>query len=132
MGALHWTDLLVLALVGIIFFGPKRLPEMGASLGKTIREFQKSMREVTDPGASSSLPQNTNATVTPVAPVSPAVSVAEPVVTSMAAESSPEVIEGVVTPAEPVAPDVLRPDAEPTTAPAAELAIPSVDEGATR
>jgi len=41
--------LLVLAVVALLFFGPKRLPEMGSAVGKTIKEFQKSMREVTHP-----------------------------------------------------------------------------------
>lgn len=44
----HWYDLLPILLLGILIFGAKRLPEMGASVGKTIREFQKSMREVTE------------------------------------------------------------------------------------
>lgn len=44
----HWVPLLFVLLIGMVFFGAKRLPEMGSALGKTIREFQKSMREVTD------------------------------------------------------------------------------------
>lgn len=52
---LHWTDLLIIVVLGLIFFGPKRLPEMGSALGKTIREFQKSMREVTNPEPTTSL-----------------------------------------------------------------------------
>jgi sec-independent protein translocase protein TatA len=42
-------DLLVVAVVALLFFGPKRLPEMGSAIGRTIKEFQKSMREVTHP-----------------------------------------------------------------------------------
>lgn len=55
---LHWTDLLIIVALGLIFFGPKRLPEMGAALGRTIREFQKSIREVTNPEPSSSITPN--------------------------------------------------------------------------
>ena len=44
---MHWYELLPLALLALLVFGPKRLPEMGASIGKTIREFQKSMHEIT-------------------------------------------------------------------------------------
>jgi len=36
-------------VIALLFFGPKRLPEMGSAIGKTIKEFQKSMREVTHP-----------------------------------------------------------------------------------
>jgi sec-independent protein translocase protein TatA len=48
-GGLHWFELLPLVLLALLFFGPKRLPEMGSAIGKTIKEFQKSMREVTSP-----------------------------------------------------------------------------------
>jgi sec-independent protein translocase protein TatA len=33
-------ELLILALVVLLVFGPKRLPEMGRSLGKGMREFK--------------------------------------------------------------------------------------------
>jgi sec-independent protein translocase protein TatA len=52
---LHWSDLLIIVVLGLIFFGPKRLPEIGSALGKTIREFQKSIREVTNPEPPTSL-----------------------------------------------------------------------------
>lgn len=45
----HWFELIPLVILALLLFGPKRLPEMGASIGKTIKEFQKSMREVTNP-----------------------------------------------------------------------------------
>ena len=65
---LHWSDLLFLAVLGLLIFGPKRLPEIGASLGKTIREFQNSMREVTDPTPPSSVSPSAAQTAQPVAP----------------------------------------------------------------
>jgi sec-independent protein translocase protein TatA len=37
-----WEILLVLAL-GLLIFGPKRLPEMGRSLGRGLREFKDSV-----------------------------------------------------------------------------------------
>ena len=33
----------ILAIVLLLFFGPKRLPEMGRSLGKGMREFKDSI-----------------------------------------------------------------------------------------
>jgi sec-independent protein translocase protein TatA len=51
LGGFHWWDLLPLALIALLIWGPKRLPEMGSSIGKTIKEFQKSMREVKEPDA---------------------------------------------------------------------------------
>lgn len=45
----HWYDLAILGVIALLFFGPKRLPEMGSAIGKTIKEFQKSMKEITSP-----------------------------------------------------------------------------------
>jgi sec-independent protein translocase protein TatA len=36
-------ELMLLGLVALLFFGPKRLPEMGRSLGKGLREFKSSV-----------------------------------------------------------------------------------------
>jgi sec-independent protein translocase protein TatA len=44
----HWYELIPLVLIALLIFGPKKLPELGSSIGKTIKEFQKSMREITD------------------------------------------------------------------------------------
>lgn len=45
MGGLSITHWLVLGVIGIIFFGPKKLPELGSSLGEAIRGFKKAMNE---------------------------------------------------------------------------------------
>jgi len=39
-------ELLLILFVILIFFGPKKIPEIGQSIGKGIREFRKSIREV--------------------------------------------------------------------------------------
>jgi sec-independent protein translocase protein TatA len=44
----HLWELVVVLLIALIFFGPKRLPELGSSLGRSIREFRKSTSEVQD------------------------------------------------------------------------------------
>lgn len=36
-------EVLILLLVALLLFGPKRLPEMGRSLGKGLREFKDSI-----------------------------------------------------------------------------------------
>ncbi len=36
-------EMLILGLVVLLVFGPKRLPEMGRSLGRGMREFKKSV-----------------------------------------------------------------------------------------
>lgn len=40
------SELLVVLLVMFLFFGPKKLPEVGKNLGKAIREFKNAMRGV--------------------------------------------------------------------------------------
>lgn len=42
------SELLVVMLVIFIFFGPKKFPEMGRSIGKAMREFKSAMRGVKD------------------------------------------------------------------------------------
>ena len=43
---LGMTELLVILMVLLLVFGAKRLPEIGSSMGKGIREFKKSISEV--------------------------------------------------------------------------------------
>jgi len=45
----HGLDLLVILVVALLIFGPKRLPEMGSAIGKSIKEFRKGMNELTAP-----------------------------------------------------------------------------------
>ena len=40
---MHW---LVVAAIVILVFGAKRLPEMGAAMGKGIREFKRNISDV--------------------------------------------------------------------------------------
>jgi sec-independent protein translocase protein TatA len=41
-------ELLVILFVILIFFGPKKMPELGKNLGKGIREFKNAMRDIQD------------------------------------------------------------------------------------
>lgn len=42
-GFIGLPEIMLLALVALIVFGPKRLPEMGRGLGKGMREFKESV-----------------------------------------------------------------------------------------
>jgi sec-independent protein translocase protein TatA len=42
-GNIGWTGAVVIILVLLLVFGPKRLPEMGRSLGRGMREFKDSI-----------------------------------------------------------------------------------------
>ena len=43
MGSISLTHILLVTLVVIIFFGPKRVPQLGQSIGKAIRGFKKGL-----------------------------------------------------------------------------------------
>ena len=45
----HPFELLIVLAIALLFFGPKKLPEMGASIGKSIKAFQKGMKEINEP-----------------------------------------------------------------------------------
>jgi sec-independent protein translocase protein TatA len=40
------TELMVILVLALIVFGPKKLPEMGKSIGKGLREFRKAQTEI--------------------------------------------------------------------------------------
>jgi len=44
----HWTELLLITVVALLIFGPKRLPEVGSAVGRTFKEFKKSMNEISE------------------------------------------------------------------------------------
>ena len=46
MGQLGFSEMLVIFIVALLVFGPKKLPELGKSLGKGIREFKKATEEL--------------------------------------------------------------------------------------
>lgn len=39
----HIPELLIVLFLGLMIFGPKRLPEMGGAVAKTIRDFKSTM-----------------------------------------------------------------------------------------
>ena len=41
-----WTEVLVIALVVLLIFGGKKIPEMMKGLGKGVRSFKDGLREV--------------------------------------------------------------------------------------
>jgi sec-independent protein translocase protein TatA len=46
-GFIGVPELIVLAIVLLLIFGPKRLPEIGKSMGKGMREFKDSVSGIT-------------------------------------------------------------------------------------
>ena len=46
MGRIGIGEIIFIALVIVLLFGAKKLPEIGSALGKAIREFKKAGREI--------------------------------------------------------------------------------------
>lgn len=44
----HWPLILLVLLVALVIFGPKRLPELGHSLGRALSEFRHASQSVVD------------------------------------------------------------------------------------
>jgi sec-independent protein translocase protein TatA len=63
-------ELLILLLVLLLVFGPKRLPEMGRQLGKGMREFKDSVTGDSNDDEAAALPPAEP--VIPAAPPAPA------------------------------------------------------------
>ena len=45
-GSIGMPELIMIALVALLVFGPKKLPEIGKSLGKGLAEFKKASDEL--------------------------------------------------------------------------------------
>ena len=46
MGPLGVPELVIILVVALIFFGPRKLPELGRSLGKSLNEFKRASNEL--------------------------------------------------------------------------------------
>jgi sec-independent protein translocase protein TatA len=68
-------EMIFIFLIVLLLFGAKRLPEIGSSLGKGIREFKSSVkdieRELTVPPERTNQIHRTNAPPPPAVPASP-------------------------------------------------------------
>ncbi len=49
MFGLQPIHLILILIIALVIFGPKRLPELGQSLGKSIKEFQNATKDVQEP-----------------------------------------------------------------------------------
>lgn len=45
MFGLGWAEVGIIAIAALVIFGPKKLPEVGSALGKTLRGFKEEMRK---------------------------------------------------------------------------------------
>ncbi len=45
---LGWPEISVITIVAILIFGPKKIPELGSALGKTLRGFKEELKNPSD------------------------------------------------------------------------------------
>jgi sec-independent protein translocase protein TatA len=53
----HWWELALVLILALVFFGPKRLPEIGGAMGKGIKEFKKATTESDDNATANDTPE---------------------------------------------------------------------------
>lgn len=51
---LHIPELIIVLVVALLLFGPKKLPEMGSAIGKSVKAFRKGINEISNPGGEES------------------------------------------------------------------------------
>jgi sec-independent protein translocase protein TatA len=87
MGPIGFPELIVIFVVALIFFGPRKLPELGKSLGKSIAEFKRAsneLRNTLDDEIRAEERKPATAAALPAAPVVESPSIAPPVAESVA------------------------------------------------
>ncbi len=47
MFGLGWPEVAIIGIAAVVIFGPKKIPEMGRALGKTLRGFKDEMNNPT-------------------------------------------------------------------------------------
>lgn len=45
MPSIGFPELLLILGIALLIFGPRKLPELGSALGRTIKEFKKGVKE---------------------------------------------------------------------------------------
>lgn len=46
MGSLGMQEIIIIFVLALIIFGPRKLPELGKSLGRSLAEFRKASNEL--------------------------------------------------------------------------------------
>jgi sec-independent protein translocase protein TatA len=75
----HWWLIVVLLIIVLIIWGPGKLPDVGAGMGRAIKEFRKASTETRDtiinatatPAPGSSAPNGNTPSETPAAAATP-------------------------------------------------------------
>jgi len=57
----NFTTLIIILVIALLLFGPRRLPELGESIGKAIRSFKKAHEDPESMAAKGEIPPSTTA-----------------------------------------------------------------------
>jgi sec-independent protein translocase protein TatA len=49
--SIGFPELLLILAIALLIFGPRKLPELGSALGRTIKEFRKGVKEEAAPSS---------------------------------------------------------------------------------
>lgn len=83
IGPLGVWEILIILVVILLVFGPRRLPEMAKGIGQSVREFRKGIRDLKDDISKDDEPKKVAVVETPAAPP------AQPTVHTATAHSAP-------------------------------------------
>ena len=108
------THLIFILVVALLVLGPKRLPEVGRSLGKGIRDFRGALTGIDEPMSTSTEAESRPSEVPPVTPAT----------TSLPAETQMQDDSHVV----PVDWPTAEPDTEDESHAGPDQAVPGSDE----
>lgn len=48
MFGLGWPEVIIIGVVAVLIFGPKKIPELGSTFGKTLRGFKEEISKSED------------------------------------------------------------------------------------
>lgn len=48
MFGLGWPEVVIILIAAVLIFGPKKIPELGSTLGKTLRGFKEEVSQTDD------------------------------------------------------------------------------------
>ena len=98
-------ELIIILIIALIVVGPGRLPDVGAALGKSIREFRKAATDVKDATSLEEKPQSAPAPAAVAPAAAPAVPVPAPAI-----PAASTAVPAAAPVAEPVAAAAPAPD----------------------
>jgi TatA/E family protein of Tat protein translocase len=115
MPSLSPVHLIIILIIALIVIGPGKLPEVGAALGKSIKEFRKAASDITESTHvdAAPAPVATAATVAPAAVMAaapaPLVAPAAPLAAAVPLSAAPEAIGAAPAPIVAAPPSIVAP-----------------------